>query len=341
MTNLSKILSQISQLTQTIISQPNDPLYIVIDQRNGTLQVQPTELAKSIENIVEHYLYEIMEEFPIHGFHPYINVFVRNALDCSLRSAIEHQRSLKKTNDFYQLGGDYDVMLDLIMRMKTFVMQILEVTGSFEFKEFIFNGQRAAKKNHDGMMRYIDSLFEHYSRLVVIRLDLYEDGPIISQSDIEKKYWQAKYDFKHLLNNAKMNSLFDARVGYIWSLEYGPERGFHYHLILFFDGSLVCDDAYLAWQIGEYWNVVITNGRGSHQNCNAHKEDYRRLGIGIGIGMVHYSDVEKINYLKQAAAYLVKVDHYVRMLTPDNGRTFGRGEILPPRTSTVGRPRAA
>lgn len=337
MTTLSNQLHHIGQLTKAIISQPDDPLYIVIDQGNGTIQVTPTPLAITIEDTVVNSLYEILEGFPIHDFHPYISVFVRNALDCNLRPAIEDQRKLNNTNGVYQIGGDYEVMLDLIVRMKTFLTQLLDVTGSFEFKELIYRAHRTANKNHDGMVRYIDSLFEHYSRLTVIRLDLYEAGPILSQSDIEKKYWQAKYDLKHLLNNAKMNNLFAAMVGYIWTLEYGPERGYHYHLVLFFDGSQVRDDVFRAWEIGEYWKVVITNGRGSYWNCNAEKSKYPHLGIG----MIHHSEVEKINNLKQAAAYLIKIDHYVRMLTSDNGRTFGRGEILPPRTGNMGRPRAA
>ncbi|WNB74610.1 YagK/YfjJ domain-containing protein [Methylomonas koyamae] len=337
MTTLSNQLHHIGQLTKAIINHPNDPLYTVIDQGNGMFQVTPTELAITIENTVLHSLYEILEGFPIHDFHPYISIFVRNALDCNLRPSIEHHRGLKKTNDLYQIGGDYDVMLDIIIRMRTFVKQILEVTGSFEFKDLIYNAHRTANKNHEGMVRYIDSLFVRYSRLAVSRLDLYEDGFIMSQRDIEKKYWQAKYDLKHLLNNAKMNSLFDHMVGYIWTLEYGPERGYHYHLVLFFDGSQVRDDVYRAWEIGEYWKVVITNGRGSYWNCNAEKSKYPHLGIG----MIHHRDIEKINNLKQAAAYLIKVDHYVRMLTPDNARTFGRGILLPPRTGNMGRPRAA
>lgn len=336
MTTLSNQLSEIEQLTQAIISQPNDPLYSAIEQGNGKIQVTPTELAIKIENTVLHSLYEILEGFPIHNFHPYISVFVRNALDCNLLSAIEHHRALRKANDLYQLGGDYDVMLDIIIRMKTFVTQLIEVTSSVGFKEFVHQAHRAAKKNHDGMMRYIDSLFEHYARLEVVRLDLHEDGPIITQSDIGMKYWQAKYDLKHLLNNAKMNSLFAPMVGYIWSLEYGPERGFHYHLVLFFDGAQVRDDVSRALEVGEYWKTVITKGHGSYWNCNAEKAKYRY----ISIGMIHHSDIEKINDLKQAAAYLIKVDHYVRMLTPDGGRTFGRGILLPPRTGNMGRPRA-
>lgn len=105
---------------------------------------------------------------------------------------------------------------------------------------------------------------------------------------------------------------------------------------MFFDGSQVKDDVYLAWEIGQYWEY-ITNSSGTYWNCNQHKDEYSQCGIG----MIHYSDVEKISYLKQAAAYLIKVDHYVRMLTPDNGRTFGRGEILPPRSGNMGRPRTA
>lgn len=338
MNTLSKQLSNIGQLTQTIISQPNDPLYIVTDQGNGTLKVQPTELAKSIENMVEHYLYEILEQFPIHGFHPYVSVFIRNAIDCNLMFAVDHQRALKKTNNLYQIGVDYEVMVDLIFSMRTCIQQILEYTSHAEFKDMIYNAHRASQKNHEGMMRYIDSLFEHYARLVVIRLDLhYHEGhAIISHGDIAKKYWQAKYDFRHLLNNAKMNSLFDDMVGYIWSLEYGPERGFHYHVVMFFNSSQVKNDVYRAWEVGQYWEG-ITPPRGTYWNCNEHKDQYPQCGIGI----IHYSDVEKINYLKQAAAYLIKVDHYVRMLTPDSGRTFGRGEILPPRTGNIGRPRAA
>lgn len=94
---------------------------------------------------------------------------------------------------------------------------MLGMAGSVEFKKLIYNAHRSAKKNHDGMILYIDSLFEHYSRLQVIRLDLhYHKGHAIqSYDDISTRYWQAKNDFKHLLNNAKMNSLFDAMVGYI------------------------------------------------------------------------------------------------------------------------------
>lgn len=186
-------------------------------------------------------------------------------------------------------------------------------------------------------MAYIDSLFDNYYQLLVIRVDLgyHQGNHITCQVDVANKYWEAKHDFEHLFNNAKMNSLFEHKVGHIWSLEYGPDKGYHYHLILFFDGSKVQHDVYLAMRVGEYWIYPITAGRGVYWNCNDHKDDYFKCGIG----MIHYSEGEKIKHLKQAAAYLIKVDHYARLLTPGNGRTFGRGEILPPRIEGPGRPR--
>ncbi|WP_404356962.1 inovirus-type Gp2 protein [Methylotuvimicrobium sp. KM1] len=337
MNNLSNHLFHIGQLTQKIINQHHDPLYTVIDRGHGWKLAKPTALAIQIMDAVEQCLYEVKEGFPIYGIHPYVNVFVSNALDCNLIFAIEQHRAIRKENNLYQVGVDYKAMLNLIIRMKTFVKQVVESTGTMEFEQFVNKAHCSAKKNHAGMIRYIDSLFEHYARLIVIRLDLHEDSPILCPEDIELKYRQVKKDYQHLQNNAKMNSMFNTMVGHIWSLEYGPERGFHYHLVLFFDSSKIKNDVIHAQKIGEYWKSVITNGRGSYWNCNAYKNQYHQCGIGE----INYSDVEKINYLKQAAAYLIKVDHYVRGLTPDSADTFGRGEILPPRTSTVGRPRAA
>ena len=89
-------------------------------------------------------------------------------------------------------------------------------------------------------------------------------------------------DFQQFKNNWRGKStLFANLKGYIWKLEWGPGKGIHYHLIFFFDGSQVLKDAYLAQQIGKYWTEVITKGSGLYWNCNASKDQYRELGIGV------------------------------------------------------------
>ena len=137
------------------------------------------------------------------------------------------------------------------------------------------------------------------------------------------------------LNNNRSNKLFMHQVGYIWKLEYGVRKGHHFHVMLFFDGSKVRQDVVYAKAIGEYWVEVITNGKGVYFNCNHKKADY----LYLGIGQVKHSDTEMRKNLLKAANYLCKKEQYLYLQLSKRMRTIGKGQILPPKVSSVGRPR--
>jgi hypothetical protein len=202
------------------------------------------------------------------------------------------------------------------------------------------NQQFPITKNYQSMINYIDNLFTRHSRLLVIRIDLgYRkdiDTPFLNEEEIYQKYCQAKVDREHLFRNMRSNALFNHMVGYIWRLEYGEDKGFHNHMIFFYDGSQVQQDVTIGRMIGEYWVNVITQGRGLYYNCNAYKDDYQYCGIG----MINHYDMQLIVNLKLAAQYLAKPDDYMTayMQNMEIGRTFGRG-ILRVKTENRGRPR--
>ena len=202
------------------------------------------------------------------------------------------------------------------------------------------NQQSLITKNYQSMTSYIDNLFSRHSRLLVVRIDLaYRkdiDTPFLNDEEIYQKYWQAKVDREHLFRNMRSNSIFNHMIGYIWRLEYGEDKGFHNHMIFFFDGSQVREDITIAIKIGEYWVNNITQGRGLYYNCNAYKDEYQYCGIG----MINWNNFELIANLKRAAEYLAKPDDYMTayMQNMDIGRTFGRGTIKE-KTETRGRPR--
>ena len=94
-------------------------------------------------------------------------------------------------------------------------------------------------------------------------------------------------------------------------------------------------DGVLARMVGEYWRDSITAGTGRYFNCNAVKDKYKYLGIG----MISFNQLDRVSALKnRVASYLTKVDYWVR-LSADSGRSFFRGNMPKLKTMKRGRPR--
>jgi hypothetical protein len=187
------------------------------------------------------------------------------------------------------------------------------------FRQELRKYQRNSVKNLKGITNYIQHLFNQHARLLVIRLDL-AWGKTHSSSitpEIAKQHRQ------QLLRNMKRNRIFRHVLGTVWKLEYGPDRGFHYHTLFFLDGNKSRSGINICEQFGEYWVSAITKGKGTYFNCNARPERYEKPGVG----MVKYNDILKQEGLKRAVEYLTKIDTFARLALPGNVRTFGRSEI--------------
>lgn len=128
-------------------------------------------------------------------------------------------------------------------------------------------------------------------------------------------------------------------VGYIAKLEYDMEKGFYYHLILFFDASERNEHSYidLAERIGEYWITVITKQQGCYVHLNNQKNYDERLGRR-GMGVIHYNHQKSIDYLKSVIGYLCKIDQFIKPKF-DYVRRLRRGNHVSAPKAKRGRPR--
>ena len=94
-------------------------------------------------------------------------------------------------------------------------------------------------------------------------------------------------------------------------------------------------DASIGDKLGEYWKE-LTNGKGSHFNCNRQK--YKHKGVGI----IHHNDTQKRKILDEyVTSYLCKDDKQQDLATVKNNskdRAFTRG-TLPRSKGNKGRPR--
>ena len=176
----------------------------------------------------------------------------------------------------------------------------------------------------------INKVFDNYAKVVVLRIDFSYKYPEAENVTDE----QARADLKRFLNNRRHNkALFENCITYIWKLEWGPEKGYHYHLIFFYNGRDVRNDAYWSYQICEYWGK-ITGGIGKSFDCNRDKDRYARLGIGA---ISRKDDAKRKILVEDVVDYLTKTDQCLRVKRMDRDRCYGTGAVA--KKSNAGRPR--
>ena len=219
------------------------------------------------------------------------------------------------------------------------IARIRDTGRSPSFRKRVAKDSYRAFRRFHNLVSYVDALFEHVrSRLIVIRLDLKYHPEQAKKMPVG----QAQEDLKHFFDNMRSKpSLFDDLAGYIWKMECGDHGGEHFHVFLFFTNDRMQNDYYRAQQIGEYWEEIITKGRGSYFNCNApeYVNKFDKLGL-LAIGRVEYYDDNKRFNLLTPLAYICKDEQSVRAKPKQKSRTFGRGEMPQVRDSQSGRPRS-
>lgn len=204
--------------------------------------------------------------------------------------------------------------------------------------EFLFKLHQRIKNSHGNYISakdYISALFEKHSRLLVVRVN---PGYL---ADFSKSI-TIKQTQKHLrkfLNNWRNNKLFKDCIGYIWKMEMGDMKGFHFHFALFFNGNRQEKHEFIAQQICDYWNFVITKGEGTCNSSNGKIKEYERRHLNIGIGMIEHDDFTKRGYLLENIEYMTKTDQYIKLKSSRKTRTFGRGAMPEILETPLGRPR--
>jgi hypothetical protein len=229
--------------------------------------------------------------------------------------------------------------------------QLSDKINDPRFKKLKLKIKKSCYKNYKSMLSYIDRIFQKHSRVLVIRVDLsykaeYSTSaqkPNAEGNEISAEFEQVKSDIDRLLSNRRHNKIFKDLLGYIWKLEYGVLRGYHYHVIFFFDNAKRSQDIVIGKSIGAYWENVITQGRGTYYNVNGSNLHYNNDARGV----VHHADTRARKGLEDIAKYFSKADYFMRLVLPKQYqrgrkslyRTMGKGQIKIAPGSKRGRPR--
>ncbi len=202
---------------------------------------------------------------------------------------------------------------------------------------------QSARRNLTELAKLINRLFEYYSRLLVVRIDLGYKNEVTADVPLEV----AQRHRQELLSDRwRYPEVFGHMVAYAWGFEHSSEHqgGYHYHFLAIYDGAHRRDDIGLGMAIRDLWND-ITHGYGHCYISNFDKEKLAKQGC-LGIGMIHRNDVPlRINLIEKVAAYITKkcsaFDIQSGRTASGDFRTFGKSWIpkpLDPNAPRRGRP---
>ena len=208
--------------------------------------------------------------------------------------------------------------------------EICNQVNTKEFKATQYARADRSKKQYKRANKLTKHLRDRLSKLLVMRIDLCWKALI--QDDVT--FNQMKVYFSQMLKRFHHDKNLPNIVGYIWKLEFGQKKGYHYHCIFFMDGNKFQSDSHYAEVIGQYWSK-LTLDKGYYFNCHRDKIKYRHLAIG----MAHHDDQTFFDNLDQVLLYICKQDQFLidkRLLTRKL-HVFGTSQ--PPKANTLGRPR--
>lgn len=268
----------------------------------------------------------IPKHFPYHDFSPNVDLFLR------LIKGRENLTGVRSVSDRQLVGKKAIVLCE---ELTAFVFDCWSFVQYPAYEKSLKKTKRAAEMNFRSLVKYEARLFNRYSRLAVIRVDLFYRRPKDFEKvgdGIEPQVLVKDRDafFRSLSGDERFKSL----VGYAWKIEHGAEKGFHIHCIFFFDGSKVREDVTYGRLCGEKW-IEVTHERGDYWNCNSKKKRYAEVGVGL----ISHFDREKRAALMKAMSYLTKPDYFLRLNDMIVGRIFGKGSIKGTDRPAKGRPR--
>lgn len=182
---------------------------------------------------------------------------------------------------------------------------------------------RREQRNTERALQLDEAMYAARSRYLILVLTLsykpeYRDS--ITLSDIRR-------DKERFFGNFRHNQLLQGINAYVWKIEEGENSGgLHLHVLIFYSGEHRAD-IYIAQRIGEYWENIITKGKGSYWNSNADKEIHKRYGHGIGTGQIDRHDEAKRRALQENLRYLAKGAQRVVSSTNTECRLFGTSQF--------------
>lgn len=237
-------------------------------------------------------------------FNPYIAVMLRA---CQVAMpAIRHAESIGMDLSNEKLRNRIEWIVRFVRRCRC----------SAPFRRIEKNRVNLEKKDLRLYCQYMAEGFRQYSKLLVLRVDLYIKPTHKTHEDVRI----AEKCMDLFLRALSEDRIVPDVLRWIWKRECGFDRGVHYHLLVALDGHKHQNACGLSIKLGEAWLKRCGHLRASYYNCWVRRHEYPYNAIGS----VHISDWSMLMGIREAIRYIVKGDGFVMT---GHKRNLRRGEM--------------
>ena len=305
--NPSKTTSHISSYSETEILFAVEKFIINI-QQVGFENTQKQEFKELLE------LFDTIYN-PDYYYSDYITAFIK------IKLLVDQTRfDLLLTED-----DSYDFVLEFDNEQFASYEKMLNLLkGEIELN--LHQSRLQEKNNKESLMEYAKQLFNHSTKLLIVRVDLGYLNDSKQQITIDQFYQHFEIMRSYLSNQ---DTFFSNIHGYSWTIEQGEKQGYHVHLLLMYDGTKVQNAFYYAQRVGKEWKEIT---KGSGRYFNLHDKEYlhqlRKAGCDIGLGTISRNNAGDWERLVAVIEYLtdpIKDEQSLRVKCLKNMQTFENG----------------
>lgn len=191
-------------------------------------------------------------------------------------------------------------------------------------------------RNTESLREYLGDLFNHYARLLVVRVDLKYYIDVQDQISFEL-FSQHMEILRNRISNK--DGCFQGVEGYAWALEQGADLGYHCHLLLLYQGADHQDGFRLGQMVEAKWQEITQTdakrqeipqkiGKAFIVNDLRYLQKFKANNT-VGVGMVYRNNPHSVDCAIATGLYLTrpeKVDQYLRVKLSESQKTFGTGQ---------------
>lgn len=308
-----------------------EPVQVKHSRRPNTRCVSVTRGGKCFLKCLKMDLDRIIDKYPNIGkFNRYFGIFYDAVMhevefgsgSTPLATAARFDWLNSRDRSFHS-----DHALALMVQYCNEAIEKIKREGNSEgFRDWLAEVERQPKANEGRLLSLVDACLSVNHHLLVLRFDLgygqlYSDRELSGEMAVsyeemrEHRVALRRYLKRYLKGRLPPGAC--KGMAFSIKLEYGLDKGYHFHVIVILNGDVVGKDAGITEMICHQWKCAITMSKGGACNCN------QRLYKRKGIGSIRYWETEKLGILRKVVVpYVTKVDFYGKMVKPDGHRTF-------------------